>query len=273
MLLIVTLFVLFNVTLETIDRLVAGKTVCPGAGTREIFLGLFVLSMISLNFINPLLQRYGAEARPFVMRLLPYFVAFPPSLAGRSIAAISQLHPAGFLLASGGLLLYLLFFSALLWRRFAAQYPAKSSAKLRRRPARLVRNHRKNRTGRRWPGSAVSAGGRGRSKRFRYLTRNGFAYLTTSDAAAAGAGLQFAVCRPSPDRLWQSSLGGNVFPGMMAYLILILMAPAYNVLPMRGRGIPNVLHRAAALPRCLSWKKPGASLDTDARNPRCPWPC
>src|SRR5882762_11003577 len=121
MLLIVTVFVLFNVTLE---RLISSwlEKLLSRRKTREIFLGLFVLSMISLNFLNPLLQRYGAEARPLVMRLLPYFVVFPPSLAGRAVAAISQLHPAGFLLASVGLLLYLLLFTAFLWRRFAAQY-------------------------------------------------------------------------------------------------------------------------------------------------------
>src|SRR3989441_2165745 len=114
MVLIVTVFVLFNVTLE---RLIGSwlEKLLSRRRTREIFLGLFVLSMISLNFVNPLLQGYGTVARPFVMRLLPYLVVFPPALAGRSIEAISQLHPAGFLLASGGLLLYLFFFSALLW--------------------------------------------------------------------------------------------------------------------------------------------------------------
>jgi hypothetical protein len=121
MVLIVALFVLTNVTLE---RLIGSwlEKLLSRRRTREIFLGLFVLSMISLNFVTPLLQRYGAAARPVVLHLVPYFAWFPPSLAGRAIAAISQLHPAGFLLASGGLLLYLLFFSALLWMRFAAQY-------------------------------------------------------------------------------------------------------------------------------------------------------
>src|SRR2546429_7528318 len=56
MLLIVAAFMLLNVTLERLigswlERLLARRR------TRELFLGLFVLSMISLNFLSPLMQR------------------------------------------------------------------------------------------------------------------------------------------------------------------------------------------------------------------------
>src|SRR2546430_8953712 len=62
MLLIVAVFMLLNVTLERLigswlERLLARRR------TRELFLGLFVLSMISLNFLSPLMQRYGSSAR------------------------------------------------------------------------------------------------------------------------------------------------------------------------------------------------------------------
>ena len=81
MLLIVAVFMVLNVTLERLigswlERLLARRR------TRELFLGLFVLSMISLNFLSPLMQRYGASARPAFQRLLPYLAWFPPSLAG-----------------------------------------------------------------------------------------------------------------------------------------------------------------------------------------------
>src|SRR5438132_2441298 len=80
MLLIVATFMLLNATIERLigswlERLLARRR------TRELFLGLFILSMISLNFITPLMQRYGASARPVFLRLLPYFGWFPPSLA------------------------------------------------------------------------------------------------------------------------------------------------------------------------------------------------
>jgi hypothetical protein len=115
------MFVLLNVTLERLlgswlERLLSRRR------TREIFLGLFVLSMVSLQFLTPLLNRYGAVIRPVFLRLLPYFAWFPPSLAGRALAAVIQLQPARFLLSAAAFLLYLAVLSALLWRRFAAQY-------------------------------------------------------------------------------------------------------------------------------------------------------
>ncbi len=67
MLLIVSAFMLLNVTIERLigswlERLLSRRR------TRELFLGLFILSMISLNFITPLMQRYGASARPAFLR-------------------------------------------------------------------------------------------------------------------------------------------------------------------------------------------------------------
>src|SRR3989440_11747461 len=78
MLLIVAIFMLLNVTIERLigswlERLLARRR------TRELFFGLFILSMVSLNFISPLMQRYGAPARPVFLRFLPYFAWFPPS--------------------------------------------------------------------------------------------------------------------------------------------------------------------------------------------------
>ncbi len=236
MVLIVTVFVLFNVTLE---RLIGSwlEKLLSRRRTREIFLGLFVLSMISLNFVNPLLQRYGAEARPFVMRLLPCLVLFPPALAGRSIAAISQLHAAGFLLALGGLLLYLFFFSTLLWRRFAAQYRGEAPSEAGAPALAFVRRI-----------ASKDSGADGLSllspqvaavvrKEFCYLTRNGFAFLALlmPPLLVLVLSSQFAGNHPT--------FSGNVvsaemfFPGVMAYLILILMAPAYNCFAYEGRGI------------------------------------
>lgn len=236
MLLIVTVFVLFNVTLE---RLIGSwlEKLLSRRRTREIFLGLFVLSMISLNFVNPLIERYGAEARPFAMRLLPYFVLFPPSLAGRSIAAISQLDQAGFLLASGGLLLYLLFFSALLWRRFAAQYRGEELSETAAPARALVRTIAKTEQGADGLGLLSPQVAAVVRKEFRYLTRNGFAYLTLlmPPLLVLVFSSQFAGRHPTVSG--KAASAEMFFPGMMAYLILILMAPAYNSFAYEGRGI------------------------------------
>jgi ABC-2 type transport system permease protein len=236
MLLIATLFILLNVTLERLigswlERLLARRR------TRELFLGLFVLSMISLNFLNPLMQRYGASAQPLFLRLLPYFAWFPPSLAGRALAAVTRLQPAGFLLSFATLLLYVALFSALLWRRFAAQYRGEELSETAAPARATVRQITDKDDG---PdrlsllSPVVAAVLR---KEFRYLTRNGFAYITLLMPPLLI--LVFSMNSAG----WHLTAGGRgvsaeiFFPGMMAYLILILMAPAYNSFAYEGRGI------------------------------------
>jgi hypothetical protein len=236
MLLIGAAFVLLNLTLERLigswlERLLSRRR------TRELFIGLFVLSMVSLNFITPLLNRYGATSRPMLLRLFPYLAWLPPSLAGRAIASVAQLQPAGFLLNSAGLLLYVLAFSILLQRRFAAQYRGEelSETAAPARPAVrpiAARDDGPDRLGLLSPQVAAVV-----RKEFRYLTRNGFAFLTLllPPMLVFIFSMNFAGRHPT--------VGGKgvspdfFFPGMMAYLILILMAPAYNSFAYEGRGI------------------------------------
>ncbi len=238
MLLVVGAFVLLNVTIERLiaswlERLLARRR------TRELFLGLFILSMISLNFLTPLLQRYGASAQPALLRLLPYFLWLPPSLAGHTVATIIRLEPAGFLLSFSLLLLYLFLFSALLWRRFAAQYRGEelsetaAPAHAAVRPVTAKDDH-PDRLSLLSPQVAAIV-----RKEFRYLTRNSFAYLTLlmPPLLILIFSMNFAGRHPA--------VGGNgvsadiFFPGMMGYLILILMAPAYNSFAYESRGIQN----------------------------------
>jgi ABC-2 type transport system permease protein len=236
MLLVVAMFALLNVTLERLigswlERLLARRR------TRELFLGLFVLSMISLNFLNPLMQRYGASAQALFLRLLPYFAWFPPSLAGRALAAVTRLQPAGFLLSFATLLLYVALLSALLWRRFAAQYRGEDLSETAA-PARAAgrpiagKDDGPDRLNLLSPQVAAIL-----RKEFRYLTRNSFAYLSLlmPPLLVLIFSLNFGGRHPT--------VGGRgvsaemFFPGMMAYLILILMAPAYNSFAYEGRGI------------------------------------
>lgn len=236
MLWIVTLFLLLNVTLERLigswlERLLSRRR------TREIFVALFVLSMVSLNFVNPLVQRYGASLRPLVLRIIPYFSWLPPSLAGRAIAAAVHLQPAGFLLGSAGLLLYGTVFSVFLWRRFAAQARGEelsetaAPAQVITRPAPKTGETSDHLSALSPQVAAVVR------KEFRYLTRNGFAFLTLllPPLLVLLFTSQFAGKHPTASGRPLSA--EMFFPGMMAYLILILMAPAYNSFAYEGRGI------------------------------------
>jgi ABC-2 type transport system permease protein len=236
MVLIVLLFVLFNVTLERLlgswlERLLSRRR------TREIFLALFVLSMVSLQFITPLFNRYGTVLRPLSLRFLPYIAWFPPSLAGRALAAVVQLQPAAFLISLATFLLYLVILSALLWRRFAAQYHGEELSETAAPSRALVRPVAKKLEGAdglRLLSPQVAAVVR---KEFRYLTRNSFAFLTLllPPMLVLLISSQFAGRHPTVSGKAVSA--EMFFPGMMAYLILILMAPAYNAFAYEGRGI------------------------------------
>jgi ABC-2 type transport system permease protein len=236
MLLVVALFLLLNVTLERLvgswlERLMSRRR------TRELFFALFILSMVSLNLINPIVTRYGAVLRPLGQRLVPYFAWFPPSLAGKAIAAAAQSHPSRFLLGSMGLLLYGAVFSVFLWRRFAAQYrgeelsetaaPARTAArpvtKIEEAPDRL-----------RALSPQVAAIVR---KEFRYLTRNSFAFFTLIMPPALVLIFSAQLAGKHPTVSQHPFSSEMLFPGIMAYLVLILMAPAYNAFAYEGRGI------------------------------------
>src|ERR1700737_1060279 len=174
--------------------------------------------MISLNFLTPLMERYGASARPAFLRFLPYFAWVPPSLAGHALAVITQLQPARFLLSLALLLLYLVLFSALLWRRFAAQYRGEDLSETEAPARAAVRP------------IAGKADGPDRlnllspqvaailRKEFRYLTRNSFAYISLlmPPLLVLIFSLNFGGRHPT---VGDRGVSAEVFfPGMMAYL-------------------------------------------------------
>jgi hypothetical protein len=238
MILVSVLFVLMNVALERLigswlERLLSRRR------SREIFLGLFVLSMVSIQFITPIMERYGHKAESWVWRLLPLLEPFPPSLAVRTLGGAVSHQFGGVLLGAAGLSLYVLLFGALLWMRCAAQYAGEelSEAAAPSRPSvkpALAEADQPDTLSLLSPQVAAVL-----RKEFRYLTRNGFAFLTlllppllvllfAAQIAIIGeAGHKHAI---APDLF---------FPGMMAYLILILMAPAYNCFAYEGRGIQS----------------------------------
>ena len=235
MLVVVTLFVLLNVTLERLvgswlERLLSRRR------TRELFFVLFILSMVSLNLVEPITRRYGAVLRPLAQRLLPYLSWFPPSLAGKAIASAEQGHFGGVVLASAELLLYAGVFSGFLWVRYARQYRGEELSETAA-PSPLAARTVSKVDDAPDPLSALSPQVAAVvRKEFRYLTRNSFAFLTlimplivvflfSSMFSGRHPRTQHPV---SPEML---------FPGIMAYIVLILMAPAYNCFAFEGRGI------------------------------------
>jgi hypothetical protein len=236
MIVISALFLLMNITLERmigswLERILARRR------AREIFFAVFILFAVSLQFLNPLFQRYGRAARPWVRHVLPYLSVFPPSLAGRAIAGAAQGHATDVLLGAAGIAAYALLFSVFLWLRFATQYRGEElseTAAPERAVVRPISRAAEQSDTLQLLAPQVSAVLR---KEFRYLTRNSFAFflLIMPPVFVLLFTTQFAGRHPTATKHPVSI--EFFFPGMMAYLILILMAPAYNSFAYDGKGI------------------------------------
>ena len=104
LLLVSALFIVLNVTME---RLVGSwlEKVMARRKSREIFVGMFILSMASLNFLNPGLHRWGGGSGAEIHSTLGVPVV-DTSLAAAGNAVGGAVHGdlRGFLLGSAGLL-------------------------------------------------------------------------------------------------------------------------------------------------------------------------
>jgi ABC-2 type transport system permease protein len=247
MVLLVVLIILLNVTLERLvgswlERLLARRR------SREIFFALFLLVMFSLQFISPMQRRFAGKTNPAaLLEAAKYLSPFPPSLAARFVAGAIRHDFADVAIGFSGLVIFIAFFSFLLWQRFVAQYRGEaisdSSEPVKRAVARGTSlpatgaNASLARDWRNFFGLLSPAVGAMVRKEYFYLVRNGFAFLLLilPPVQVLFFTSQFAGKHPI--------FGGRgisidtFFPGMMAYTILVLMGPAYNIFAYEGRGI------------------------------------
>ena len=238
MALVSALFILTNVTLERLigswlERLLARRR------TRELLVGLFILTMVSIQFISPILQSMHGTARPWLLKLIPYFAPLPPSLAGRAISSAVAGHFAPTLVCVGGLILYVLFFSGLLWQRFAAQYRGEELSEASAPARTVVRKRGKKQTqseGRTLLSPIIASVLR---KEFFYLTRNGLSLFALIMPPLVVIIFSLHVAGKQPTMARHGFTPDLFFPAMMAYLMLILLAPAYNSFGYEGKGIQS----------------------------------
>jgi ABC-2 type transport system permease protein len=232
------LFILVNVTLE---RLVGSwlERIFANRRAREVLLGLFVLSMVSMNFLTPALQPWGNHGtRPKIVHLVPYLSWLPGSLTGNAVAAASVGDSQALLLTGAGLFVWLGATSGLLWLRYRAQYLGEELSESAV-PSAVKRVGRRRTASSGLPEvlSPPVAGVMG--KEFRYLTRNGFSFITLilPPIMVMFFSMQFAG---SNSMLKEHGLAPQTFfPAAMAYVILILMSPAYNSFAFEGHGIQS----------------------------------
>lgn len=232
------LFVLVNVTLE---RLIGSwlERIFANRRARELLVGLFVLSMVSMNFLNPALQKWGGrEMQPRILHLISYFSWLPASLTGSAVAAASNGDSQRLAITVAGLLVWFWATSGLLWMRYKAQYLGEELSESGA-PSPVKRVARRQAASRGLPNLLSPAIAGVMRKEFHYLTRNGFSFITLilPPVMVLFFSLQFAG---SHSMVKEHGLPPQTFfPAAMAYLILILLSPAYNSFAFEGRGIQS----------------------------------
>lgn len=240
-LLIVILFVWMNITLERLlsswlERLLARKR------TRELLFGLFILLSVSAQFIRPAIVHYseGTRASVSAQHFIAYLAPFPPSLAASAVTAMGEGQPSQFLTSVGALFIYIAILSALLWRRFAAQYRgeelSETSAPVRvaRTQPTLPEQARPDPLGFLSPPVAAIL-----TKEFKYLLRNGFVLISLLMPPLLVLLFSSQIGAQHPSFTHTRITTDSFFPGMMGYLILMLMTPAYNCFAYESKGIRN----------------------------------
>jgi hypothetical protein len=204
---------------------------------------------VSMNFLSPFLQRYRKSSEPSFLHFLLYLGWTPGSLAGNAIPTAGSYGSHAALIGLAGLSAWLIALSTLLWFRFKAQYlgeeisesaaPEKQRKKARFGVVAGVVGQKPDLRARGWeslPFLSPHVFGM-MVKEFRYLTRNGFSFITflLPPIMVVFFSFQFTGTN-SP--LKQHAISPEMFlPAVMAYLILMLLFPAYNSFSFEGKGI------------------------------------
>jgi ABC-2 type transport system permease protein len=237
MMLACALFVAVNVTLE---RLVGSwvEKILSKRRSREVFLALFVMLMVSLQFLNPIVEKYASSAKPEAERVVRYLEPFPGSFAGRILTGSAANDFSAVAVGTVGLAGYAVLFGGLLFVRYRTQY----------RGEELGETMAPARAGAKTAAGARDAGGPEIGflpatvlavigKEFRYLFRNGFVAtaLLFPPMLVLLFSMQFGGAHPTA--LKHGVAPELFFPAMMAYLTLMLMAPSYNNFAYEGRGM------------------------------------
>jgi ABC-2 type transport system permease protein len=238
--LVSVIFLAINVTVERligtwIEKLLAKRRM------RELFVAIFVMCMVSLNFIGPMIQRWGAT-RQRIDFVLPYLRWMPGSLAGNAVGSAMGGYAQGFALCFGGLIAWAAIASFFLWQRFSALYSGElisegsAPSVAKKRAKKMAGEVAPERPGLLSPQVAAMA-----RKEFCFMTRNGFAFLQLllPPIMVVFFTMQFGPGSPLAQHSTRGHAvsGAAFFPGIVAYLMLILLSPAYNSFAYESKGV------------------------------------
>jgi ABC-2 type transport system permease protein len=234
--LVCALFTVLNITMERllgawVEKLLAKRK------SREVFFTIFVLAMVSLQFLNPLMQKYGHALVPMLRSWVPYLWLLPSSFAGDAVAQSAAHHWGMAFLKFSGLAMYAGIFTMLLAMRYSQLYSGEElseSVAPARKQERIALTAQDARDTVSFVPPQVLAVFR---KELLYLKRNTFLFfgLVFPPMMLLFFSVQFGGAHPTA--LKKGVSPDLFFPGMMAYLVLILIAPSYNCFAYEGRGI------------------------------------
>jgi len=236
LLLVCALFTVLNITIERllgawVEKLLAKRK------SREVFFTIFVLAMVSLQFLNPLMQKYGRAFLPMVRSWVPYLWLLPSSFAGDAVAQSAGHHWVAAFLKFGGLAIYTCIFTTLLGMRYSQLYSGEElnegAAPARKEKRTALTTQEAQETVTFVPPQVLAVF----RKELLYLKRNTFLFfgLIFPPMMLLFFSVQFGGVHPTA--LKKGVPPDLFFPGMMAYLVLILIAPSYNSFAYEGRGI------------------------------------
>ena len=222
--------------LSWLERLLARRR------TREAFLVIFLLGMVTLPLFLALEERWGEHAAPFLRRLVPAAQALPPGLAGKALAGAAHGNASEAAASSALLAAYGLGFGLLLRRRLRAQYLGEDLGEAQAPVGTLAesRGFRTVRLGWHLPGFSAPVAAVF-EKELRYLSRNGTMLLNLILPLILVA--FFGVAWSAPERRPAFFTGTTefFFPSAVAYSLLILAPMAHNSFAYEGSGIQLLL--------------------------------
>lgn len=237
------LFLAVNVPLERftgtlLERLLARRR------TREVLFVLFLLLIVGMQILVPVFTGHGMETLGRARGVLGIFMALPPGLAGRAFAAAAKGQLASVLENAAGLVAYALLAGTLLWRQLAAQYRAEEAGETPAAARSAAQSGAGKEESRQFLLDRLSPVAEAVArKEFRYLLRNSFLLLQLALppmlVLLVGGPLAHAG-RNRPGQVFESMSRETFFPILAGYLLLILMAPAYNCFAYEGRGIQTL---------------------------------
>jgi hypothetical protein len=236
MLVVCVLFAAMNITIE---RLVGAwvEKVLAKRRTREFFFTIFVLAMVSLQFLNPLMQKYGRSIVAMARSWLPYLWLLPSSFGGDAVARSTEHQWGAAALKLAGLVAYLGLFSALLWMRYSQLYSgeelSETAAPARSEKRATVAAREEDERPGFLPPQVLAVF----RKELRYLKRNTFLFFGLIFPPMMLLFFSVQLTGAHPTGLHKAITPDLFFPGMMAYLVLILIAPSYNSFAYEGRGV------------------------------------